>query len=227
MCKAGKKILVVEDTKTVSMLLSATLQREGLRVDVAETIEEARMLLAKNSTSLIKYDLALVDINLPDGDGADLLRELASSSWCSIRYAISADTCQNAQQRALEAGADHYITKPFNIRALIDRISDEVGRRKITHHSETDTNWAEEKTRLARLYTDHLDFVCKELERPMSFKALKSRLHQLRGSAMLYGFKRISILASDLSERLTVHGPTFSDGVRETLKQEIEVALNR
>lgn len=227
MCKTGKKILIIEDTKSVSMLLSASLQREGFRVDVAESIKEARNLLLRNNGSQIKYDVALVDINLPDGDGADILRELASSSWCDVRYAVSADTNSDAKQRALEAGADRYIVKPFNIHTMIDRISNEIGGRNIKRHREADEGWVAEKNRLARSYADHLNSVCKELEKPMSFKMLKSRLHQLRGSAMLYGFRKISVLASDLSERLIRHGPSFSEDIRETLRQEIRVTLGR
>lgn len=225
MCKTGKKILIVEDTKTVSMLLSAILQREGFRVDVAETIEAARKLLKAKAEQQSKYDLALVDISLPDGDGTDLLRELSSSSWCNARYAVSADASRSARKHALNAGADCYVTKPFDVRALINRISDEVGRRKIVRHNEVTDSLVEEKNRLAQAYTDHLVSVCKELETPMPFKALKSRLHQLRGSAMLYGFTKISTLASDLSDRLTKHGPALSEDARSTLRQEIRVAL--
>lgn len=227
MCKAGKKILIVEDTKTVSMLLAATLKREGFQVDVADTIAGARKLLEKKAGKQSKYDLALVDISLPDGDGTDLLRELSGSYWCNARYAVSADASRGARKHALNAGADRYVTKPFDIRALIDRISDEVGRRKIVRHNEVDDSWVEEKNRLAQAYTEHLVFVCQELESPMALKALKSRLHQLRGSAMLYGFRKISTLASDLSERLTRYGPSFSEDVREILRQEIRVTLGR
>lgn len=225
MCKLGKKILIVEDTKTVSMLLSASLKREGFRVDVAETIGDARKLIARKAEQKTKYDLALIDISLPDGDGTDLLRELSSSSWCNTRYAVSADASRSARKHALNAGADRYVTKPFDIRALIDRISDEVGRRRIVRHNEIEDSWVQEKNRLAQAYVDHLGAVCTELEQPMSYKALKSRLHQLRGSAMLYGFTKISTLASELSDRLSKHGPSFSEDVRGTLRQEIRVAL--
>lgn len=227
MCEAGKKILIVEDTKSVSILLSAALKREGLRVDVAETIESARRLTSENNISPIKYDLVLVDINLPDGDGTALLRELASSLWHNVRYAISADASCEAKQRALDAGADRYVTKPFNIRTLIDWISEELGGRRVTRYGKDDGNWDEEKNQLVFSYVAHLESVCEELQTPMSFKSLKSRLHQLRGSATLYGFKRISALATDLSEHLTLHGPAYSADVRGTLRHEILVTLNR
>ena len=92
-------------------------------------------------------------------------------------------------------------------------------------HNEIEDSWVEEKNRLAQAYTDHLVAVCTELEQPMSFKALKSRLHQLRGSAMLYGFTKISTLASELSDRLSKYGPSLSEDVRGTLRQEIRVVL--
>lgn len=225
MCKTGKRILIVEDTKTVSMLLSATLEREGYRVDVADTIKAARQCLARNEASKTKYDLALVDISLPDGDGSELLRELANSSWCNTRYAVSADASRQARKHALEAGADQYVSKPFDLRVLINRISEEIGQRKIVRHNESRESWSDEKKRLAQGYRDHLAFVSKELTNPMSFKALRSRLHQLRGSAVLYGFKRISALASELSERLASQGPSLAEDVREVLRQEIRVAL--
>lgn len=227
MCKTGKHILIVEDTKTVSMLLSATLQREGFRVDVADSIESARQLLSRKEKSQIKYDLALVDISLPDGSGSDLLEELATSTWCNIRYAVSADSSRRTERQALAAGADKFIAKPFDLRDLIGRISEEVGLRKIVRHSEKKESWSEEKARLARGYRDHLLFVVQELKNPMPFKALKSRLHQLRGSAMLYGFRQISVLASELSERLSEQGPSFAEDVRVVLCQEIRVALTQ
>ncbi len=225
MCKTGKQILIVEDTKTVSMLLSATLKREGFLVDVAETLQAARQLLARKEVSRIKYDLVLVDISLPDGDGSELLRELATSTWCNARYAVSADASRSARRQALDSGADKYITKPFDLRALIDTISDEIGLRKIVRHNQTGEDWAREKNRLAQGFRDHLIFVSEELKQPVSFKALKSRLHQLRGSAMLYGFKRISVLASELSERLACQGASRTEDVRSVLRQEIRVSL--
>ena len=225
MCKTGKQILIVEDTKTVSMLLSATLKREGFLVDVADSIQAARRFLDRKETCQLKYDLVLVDINLPDGDGSELLRELAASSWCNARYAVSADASRGARRQALAAGADKYITKPFDLRALINTISEEIGCRKIIRHNLTAEDWADEKKRLAQGFRNHLVFVSEELKKPMSFKALKCQLHQLRGSAMLYGFKRISVLASELSERLTSQGPSRAEDVRDVLRQEIRVSL--
>ena len=225
MCKTGKQILIVEDTKTVSMLLSATLKREGFLVDVAETLQAARQLLARKEVSRIKYDLVLVDISLPDGDGSELLHELATSSWCNARYAVSADASRRARRQALDAGADKYIIKPFDLRALVNTISDEIGLRKIVRHNQMGKDWVGEKNRLAQGFRDHLIFVSEELKQPMPFEALKSRLHQLRGSAMLYGFKRISVLASELSERLACQGPSRAEDVRDVLRQEIRVSL--
>ncbi len=225
MCRTGKHILVVEDTKSVSMLLAATLQRVGFRVDVAESLRAARQLLSQKEKSQIKYDLALVDINLPDGDGSELLKELATSAWCKVRYAVSADATRRAKRYAMRAGADKYVIKPFDLRKLVDVISEETGLRIIVHHSENQESWSDEKIRLAQSYRDHLRFVTGELKTPMPLTALKSRLHQLRGSAMLYGFRRISALASELSERLSEQGPSLAEDVRAVLRQEICVSL--
>lgn len=225
MCKVGKRILIVEDINSIAILVSATLRRDGLNVDVANTAKGA---MAKFVTSLdgpIPYDLLLVDLNLPDGDGADLLAQMASLNARPPSFVFSADGSTRARKRAEAAGADQFFEKPFNLNLLKGEIERKVGdlHQTIDGHEQSKLEVMEQS--LVENYQRYLVTLASDLEGNMTFKQMSSLLHQLKGSANLYGFKRISELAASLYTRLVNQGPVCTCSIRKILRQELAIEL--
>jgi len=109
-------ILVVEDDAPVRRFLRTALTAHGYRVAEAESAAEA---LATITTA--HPDVLLLDLGLPDRDGIDVTREIRE--WGSLPIiVISARGREEDKVRALDAGADDYLTKPFGTKELLARI---------------------------------------------------------------------------------------------------------
>jgi len=109
-------ILVVEDDAPVRRFLRTALTAHGYRVAEAESAAEA---LATITTA--HPDVLLLDLGLPDRDGIDVTREIRE--WgCLPIIVISARGREEDKVRALDAGADDYLTKPFGTKELLARI---------------------------------------------------------------------------------------------------------
>ncbi len=111
-----KTILIVEDDRTILMGLAYSLQQEGYAVLQCVTAEEARAAITQG-----QFDLALLDINLPDGSGYDLCRLIRKSSATPVVFLTAYDDEVNAVM-GLDMGADDYITKPFRVLELMSRL---------------------------------------------------------------------------------------------------------
>lgn len=107
------RILLVEDTEDVADAIASHFGRAGHAVDVAATAEAARDALAVQD-----YDLIILDINLPDGSGFDILRELRTSRTPTPVLVLTARLAVEDRVSALDVGADDYLVKPFDLREL-------------------------------------------------------------------------------------------------------------
>jgi two-component system KDP operon response regulator KdpE len=111
------RVLLVEDDQNIVDLVRANLIARGFEVVVSKTGGDAVMLLAAEEP-----DVVLLDLMLPDIDGFDLCRELREQSAIGI-IVLSARRGENDKVRALNLGADDYMTKPFGIEELLARIN--------------------------------------------------------------------------------------------------------
>jgi DNA-binding response OmpR family regulator len=117
-------ILAIEDDWTVRTVLEHTLESAGHDVDVAPRIADGRQLLADG-----RYDIVLLDLNLPDGNGLDLLRDIRRELGSTVSVLVLTGLRQeDAVVRGLELGADDYVTKPFSPPELLARVSRCLGR---------------------------------------------------------------------------------------------------
>lgn len=111
-----KKIFLVEDDKTISKNLMLLLRSEGFAVSHASTQREAVDMLAES-----RFDMALVDISLPDGNGFAVCTEIKQMQNIPVIF-LTASGDEASVVTGLNMGADDYITKPFRPRELIARI---------------------------------------------------------------------------------------------------------
>lgn len=113
---AGHRILVVEDEFSISEPFSRLLAREGFDPVVAPTVAEALEEFTRQHP-----DLILLDLNLPDGDGRDVAREVRRESEVPI-IMLTARGTETDRIVGLEIGADDYVVKPFSSAEVIARI---------------------------------------------------------------------------------------------------------
>lgn len=119
------KVLVIEDDEMLNAGLCYNLQKKQIEVKEAYSLADARMILEQGN-----YDLALLDVNLPDGDGFSFARELEERYHLPFVFF----TAHNLDEEVLygfKLGADEYITKPFNIKIVMERIQAVLRRIKI------------------------------------------------------------------------------------------------
>ena len=110
------KLLLVEDDESLALGIEFTLKDEGYELCRASTISEAENLLHLN-----QFDLILLDVNLPDGNGYELCKSIRTKSDMPIIFLTACDDEVNIVL-GLEIGGDDYITKPFRVRELLSRI---------------------------------------------------------------------------------------------------------
>src|ERR1700730_3350683 len=110
------RVLVVDDEPQILRALKVTLREAGFETVAAETAAQALDLAAVKPP-----DAAIIDLVLPDGDGVEVTRSLREWSQMPI-LVLSAVGEEEQKVRALEAGADDYITKPFGTRELVARL---------------------------------------------------------------------------------------------------------
>jgi|DewCreStandDraft_4_1066084.scaffolds.fasta_scaffold00812_3 DNA-binding response OmpR family regulator len=111
------RLLLVEDDPDLGEALVANLARDGFSVDLAADLATAEASLGTGI-----YDLVLLDLTLPDGDGIELLRHLKRRRSTVPVLVVTARDAVEDRVTGLEAGADDYLVKPFAHAELVARI---------------------------------------------------------------------------------------------------------
>ena len=113
----GYKLLIVDDDKDLALVTSDMLNDYGYDTQIAASAEETFELLKTE-----KFNLILLDINLPDGTGFEVCRELRRVSGVPVIFA-SARTREDDKIHGLDLGGDDYIEKPYSLKELLARIN--------------------------------------------------------------------------------------------------------
>ena len=119
------KILIIEDEIELLIAISNFLIKENYICELAENFRKADEKL-----SIYEYDLILLDITLPDGNGLELLNTIKKHQIKSGVIIISAKNSTDDKINGLDLGADDYLTKPFQLSELNSRIRAVLRRRK-------------------------------------------------------------------------------------------------
>ena len=122
-----KNILIIEDDPVLREGLAAALQSETIAVQTAADLAEAHRVLLEHN-----FDLLLLDVNLPDGSGIDLCREVTAVQDVPVIFLTVRDA-EIDEVTAFRAGACDYVKKPFSLTILQERISAALRKRSPNH----------------------------------------------------------------------------------------------
>jgi len=121
--RTASRILFVEDEKNLGSTLSERLEKEGFDVTWVSTVAAARLAVDQKS-----FELALLDVGLPDGSGFDVAKHLRKVRPAAAIIFLSAFGEAEDRIRGLELGAEDYIVKPFHLKELILRVRNGLKR---------------------------------------------------------------------------------------------------
>jgi two-component system KDP operon response regulator KdpE len=174
-------VLIVEDDKYIMSLTTIYLKDEGYKTVEAITGKEALVLFYANNP-----DIILLDLGLPDMDGIDVIRQIREKSNAPI-IVVSAREEESEKIRALDLGADDYMTKPFHMGELLARMR--VSKRKLNSNVNPDNLETFTSDYLLVDYTKGLVFVDGEEVHltPMEYKLLKLLIAN-RGKVLTHNY---------------------------------------
>lgn len=119
------RILVVDDEESIRKVLATILKEEGYKVDTAKNGREA---IERSRSDF--YNLALIDIRLPDMEGTKLLTAMKDTTPKMVKLIVTGyPSLQNAME-AVNKGADGYILKPFSVKNVLRKIRDHLKRQQ-------------------------------------------------------------------------------------------------
>lgn len=118
------RILLLEDDLSLINGLSFAFRKQGFTLDIARTLKEAEGMWGDG-----KYDLLVLDVSLPDGNGFEFCQKVRRSSKVPIIFLTASDEEMNIIM-GLDIGRDDYITKPFKLGVLMSRINALLRRAK-------------------------------------------------------------------------------------------------
>lgn len=117
-----QNILVLEDDTALGSGISLALHSPDIQITLCTTIAQAR-----DALTLSRYDLLILDVNLPDGSGLALLKEIRKTDSLPV-ILLTANDMETDIVTGLESGADDYITKPFSLAVLRARVNTQLRR---------------------------------------------------------------------------------------------------
>ena len=111
------RVLLLEDEAELADLTKGVLDRNGFIVDICGSLDEAML-----AVRLVRYDVAIIDLGLPDGDGLTLLQSMRAGGNGMRTLILTARDGIDDRINALNAGADDYLIKPFHFDELVARL---------------------------------------------------------------------------------------------------------
>ncbi len=160
----GFKILLVEDDRILAESLKSYLESEGFEVTVATSYSEAIDKMERKG-----YDMYVLDVNLGDGDGIELIRDLREMRDDTPTLFISALTDVGNIERGFSVGAEDYIKKPFDPEELVVRIKARLKKK------EEELRYGDVVYRDGRFFKGEEEIELGEVQRSILLKLLRNR----------------------------------------------------
>lgn len=129
------KVLIVEDEARLGQFLRKGLSEHAHTANWVQTCQEANDALVETN-----YDLIVVDLSLPDGDGIDLIREWRASGFNEPVLILSARDGIEDRIKGLDVGADDYLPKPFSVDELLARMRALLRRQSVRKQTRLERN---------------------------------------------------------------------------------------
>jgi len=142
----AKKLLIVEDEKNISYIISENAKIEGYECDVAYDGEEGLKKVRGNS-----YDLILLDLMLPKMDGFEICKQIRKDKIITPVIILTAREEEADKILGLDLGADDYITKPFSVKELFARVKANIRR------SSADSDMGEQNENIIKIQSVIID----------------------------------------------------------------------
>jgi DNA-binding NtrC family response regulator len=149
MAQEKSRILIVDDDNGITGSLSAVLESEGYRTDVAHTVKEAIEKSYEND-----YNLAILDIKLPDGEGTSLLKMLRETSPKMMKIMLTGYPRLENSINSLNDGAVAYLIKPVDVEKLLETIKSKIKEQKATEMATEDSIAVFLQARTKKLLTE-------------------------------------------------------------------------
>ena len=159
-----QKILLLEDDAALGSGIFLALQSPGVQITLCATLEQARRALNRHP-----FDLLILDVNLPDGSGLELLAQLRRDGNVPV-ILLTANDMEMDIVTGLESGADDYITKPFSLAVLRARVNAQLRRGAQPHASCVEID-------AFRFDFDRMDF--RKAGRPVELSKTEQKLLRL------------------------------------------------
>ncbi len=197
--KTNDNLLLAEDNRDNQRLMSLYLKHLGCRVDIAENGRQAVEMAMRTS-----YDVILMDMQMPEMDGLQAIRQLRDNGCQSTVISLTASTRQEDIQRCYQAGCDDFIAKPVDrahFNQVISKYLKSAGPVKEDSPA-VHSILLEESESFATLVNEFIDNFIKlldemdDLYKKQNWKILQNRTHDLKGSGGGYGYPQISEIAS-------------------------------
>jgi len=146
------RILLIDDEESIRRTVSITLEHAGYVVDTAENGKQA---IAKAEANF--YNLALIDIRLPDMEGTELLTALQETTPKMVKIILTGYPALQNAVKAINKGVDYYLIKPVNTDELLRLIREQLNKQK--HETEYSQQRLAQfvETRFKELQTEELD----------------------------------------------------------------------
>ncbi len=202
-------ILLVEDEAQIRRLVRAALEEEGYHVLECGTLRESMAQLHGDSVQLL-----ILDLGLPDGDGIAFIRELRTQFALPV-LVLSARSAEGEKIRALDAGADDYLTKPYSsgellarVRAQLRRAAPQEGEAAETHFRFGDVEVDLAQRSVARNGTPvrltpiEYRLLCAMLAEPGKVLTYRHLLRAVWGNAFVESNHYLRIYVSHLRQKL-------------------------
>tara|TARA_R110002074_G_scaffold197610_15_gene365015 strand:+ start:5541 stop:6215 length:675 start_codon:yes stop_codon:yes gene_type:complete len=209
------KILIVEDEKALLQSISNYLEKDGNVCETASSYEDALYKI-----DLYEYDLLVLDINLINGSGLDILHLLKKNKKETATIIISANNSLDDKLKGLDLGADDYLTKPFHLAELNSRIKAVLRRGKFggTERLEFNEISIDTRSRTAYINDKAMALTRKEYDLLLFFITNKGRVlskeiiaEHLWGdhSDMVDNYDFIYVHINNLRNKLTDSGSKY------------------
>lgn len=204
------RVLAVDDQASDRKLLSFWLSRANMQVTSVSTMEAAMDQLAED-----EYDLMVIDMQLQNESGVDLIKKVRAGRPTQTILAVSANDEQSLQDRALGAGAERFLCKPFEEQTVVSVVHELLGLDDTAEHLPIYSTLSEEPDMLPLLtgYVRSLQEKIHPLRETCAnhnYEKLEMAASRLKGTGAGYGYPQITNTATELLDALHADVPDMN-----------------